>query len=338
MKKMRYFFLPLFLLLLLTAALVSVGIGRYPITPDVTLKILTDKLLGKNLSGYEPTMITVLFSLRIPRIMADILVGANLAVAGAVYQAIFQNQLVSTDILGVSNGASVGAALAMLLGFGRLGIQGLAFVFGIGTVCFAMLLAAAFREKGNTTLILSGMIISGLMSSTLSFIKYAADVNNALPEIVYWLMGSMASVTATDVRSIFIPVIICHILLILLSWKINIISMGENEAKLVGVNVFAIKIICILCSSLLTVCSVCVCGVIGWFGLMVPHISRLIVGSDNRLLIPFCSVFGGLLMVVMDTFARTAFISELPIGILTGTVGMIVFSVLIIVRRKNHET
>jgi len=338
MKKNKTWLLVSVCLLVLVSAILSIGIGRYPISPALTVQMLFDKLLGHDLSEYDSTSLTVLFTLRLPRVTADILVGAGLATAGAVYQAIFQNQLVSSDILGVSNGASVGAALAMVLGWNRLGVQGLAFVFGVGTVCFAVLLASAFHERGNMTLVLSGMIISGLMSSALSFIKFSADVNNTLPEIVYWLMGSMASVTLSDVKSVLIPIVLSHLILFALSWKINIISMGEDEAKLLGVNVLLVKIICIFCSSMLTVCAVCISGVIGWFGLIVPHISRLVIGSDNRKMLPFCTGLGGLLMVILDTVARTALISEIPIGILTGGIGTIFFSVLIVIRRATYET
>lgn len=338
MKKRAFFFTIICLILLTISSLISVGTGRYPIDPSLTLNIIFDKIMKNDMSQYDPTLLTVLFTIRIPRICADILVGAGLAVAGASYQAIFQNPLVSSDILGVSNGASVGAALAMIIGLNHLGIQGLAFIFGIFTVCFSLLLSSAFKEKNNLTLVLSGMIVSGLMSSALSFIKFTADVNNSLPEIVYWLMGSMSSVTASDVKSIILPVLFCLIILFLLSWKINIVSIGENEAKLLGINVFMIKIACIVCSSVLTVCAVCISGVIGWFGLMTPHISRLIVGNDNRFLLPFTAVFGSLLMVLLDTVARTALVSEIPIGILTGFVGTIVFSILIIFRRTKNET
>ena len=337
MRRRSVFVLFVILLLLPVAALLSIGIGRYPVAPPTVAQILLDRLLGQDMSQYSAPVLTVVFTLRLPRIAADVLVGAGLAVSGAVYQAIFQNRLVSSDILGVSNGASVGAALAMLWGWNQIMVQGMAFLFGIGAVCFAILLASAFRERGSLTLMLSGMIISGLLSSALSFIKFSADTNNTLPEIVYWLMGSMASVTLSSVRAIALPVLICLLILSAVSWEINVISMGENEAKLLGVNVICIKILCILCATMLTVCSVCISGVIGWFGLMVPHVGRLIVGDDNRLLIPCCLACGGLLMIVMDTIARTAFLSELPIGILTGSVGAIVFSVLILSGRRTYE-
>lgn len=335
MKRKKKIVLATAFIVLIAVAIVSVGIGRYFISYPEVIDMIYLKIMHKSLLKYPLNMQTVVFKLRIPRVIADIVVGASLAVAGTVYQAIFRNKLVSSDILGVSNGASVGAALAMILGATTFQTQGLAFVFGVVTVFFSLLLSSAFKTKSSISLALSGMIISGFMSSTLSFIKYVADVDEKLPEIVFWLMGSMAKVTMIDVRKVLVPAIVSFVTLVFLSWKINIISMGENEAKMLGVNVSQVKMVCIACSTILTVCSVCICGVIGWFGLMVPHICRMLIGDDNRYLIPCSALIGSILLVVLDTISRTAFVSEIPLGILTGITGTIIFAVLVVVRRND---
>lgn len=337
MKRKNFLLLLTSFVLLVVLSVLSIGIGRYNTSYKDICEIILSKIFAIDLSEYSSNMQTVIFKLRIPRILGDIFVGAALAVSGTVYQAIFRNKLISSDILGVSNGASVGAALAMILGATTFQTQGLALVFGIVTVLISVILSNSFKNKSNISLALSGMIISGFMSSVLSFIKYVADVEEKLPEIVYWLMGSMARVTMDDIYKIFIPCIVSFFILLCLSWKINIISMGENEAKTLGVNVPLVKIICIICSTMLTVCSVCICGVIGWFGLMVPHISRMFVGDDNRFLIPCSATIGAIILVVLDTISRTAFVSEIPLGILTGIIGTIVFATLVIVRRRENE-
>lgn len=335
MKKKQLLILVLSVLILIVVGIFSIGVGRYHITYSEVVDMISLKFLQGDLSKYSVNMQTVVFKLRIPRVLGDLIVGASLAVAGTVYQAIFRNKLISSDILGVSNGASVGAALAMIMGLSTIQTQGLAFVFGVVTVMCALLLSSAFKNKSSISLALSGMIISGFMSSALSFIKYVADVDEKLPEIVYWLMGSMAKVTMDDVNKVIIPTALCLCILIGLGWKINIISMGENEAKTLGVNVPLVKMVCIICSTILTVCSVCICGVIGWFGLMVPHICRMLVGDDNKYLIPCSASIGSILLVVLDTISRTAFVSEIPLGILTGITGTLIFTILVIVRR--HE-
>lgn len=335
-KKKKLLF-AIILILLVVASVVSIGVGRFNIPPNVVLNMILKKITQGDMRAYSSNMQTVVFKLRIPRIMADAIVGASLAVAGVVYQAIFRNKLVSADILGVSNGASVGAALAMIIGLSGIGMQSLACAVGIATVILSVLLSKAFSGGSKIGLALSGMVVGGLMSSLLSLIKYVADVDSKLPEIVYWLMGSMSKVTITDVKGIILPCGVSLFIIVILSWKINILSMGENEAKTLGVNVTLLKAICIICSTMLTVCSVCVCGVIGWFGLMVPHISRLLVGDDNRVLFPVSAIIGATLLVILDTLSRTIFVSEIPLGILTGITGTIVFGILVFAGRKKNE-
>lgn len=336
MKREKLSILVISFVVLIVVSVICIGIGRYYISYQEVIEMVCSKVLRGDLAKYPQNVQTVVFKLRIPRIAGDIVVGASLAVAGTVYQATFRNKLVSSDILGVSNGASVGAALAMIFEATTLQTQGFAFVLGVVAVLLSLLLSYAFKNKSSISLALSGMIISGFMSSTLSFIKYVADIEEKLPEIVYWLMGSMAKVTIEDVCKVAMPMIVSIAILILLAWKINIISMGEREAKTLGVNVKQVKIICIICSTILTVCSVCICGVIGWFGLMVPHICRMLVGDDNRYLIPCSALMGSILLVVLDTISRTLFVSEIPIGILTGITGTLIFAILVVVRRNDN--
>lgn len=323
--------------LLVVAMIISLGIGRYYIPPLEVTKILFSKVIDVE-QTWPNSAETVIFTIRIPRILANVLVGVSLALAGAVYQSIFQNQLVSSDILGVSNGASVGAALAMIFGANAVLLQTTALTFGLLTVAITLLLARLLGTKNNLTLVLSGLIISGFMSSFLSLLKYVADPYAQLPAIVYWLMGSMAGIQYKDVISIMLPVIFSILIIFLMSWRVNIISLGENEAKLLGMNVQRIRLISIVAATLLTACAISISGVIGWFGLMVPHLCRLIVGDDNRILFPFTAVVGGILMIVMDTIARTLLETEIPLGIITGTAGTIAFAIIIIKKRARfHE-
>lgn len=325
-------------ILLIIMMIISLGIGRYYIPPLEVVKILLSPIMNIE-QTWATSAETVIFTIRIPRILANVLVGISLALAGAVYQSIFQNQLVSSDILGVSNGASVGAALAMIFGTNAFLLQTTSLVFGLLTVAITLILAKMLGTKNNLTLVLAGLIISGFMSSLLSLLKYVADPYVQLPAIVYWLMGSMASIEYKDILSIIAPVTLSVLLIFIISWRVNIISLGETEAKLLGMNVQRIRLISIIAATLLTACAISISGVIGWFGLMVPHLCRLIVGDDNRVLFPFTAVIGGMLMIFMDTIARTLLETEIPLGIITGTAGTMAFAIIIIKKRARlNET
>ena len=279
-------------------------------------------LIGKVTgSTVDPAMENVLFYIRIPRIFASMLVGAALSLSGAVYQGVFKNPLVSPDLLGVSSGASVGAAIAILLGAGMLGTQAFAFLGGLIAVLIAVSIPKVLRNSSNMMLVLSGIITGGFMSAFLGILKYLAEAETELQEIVFWQMGSVSYVNNLQVVSISPVFLLCTIAMLALSWRINILSFGEEEAKTVGMNIRLIRGITIACASLLTASAVSISGTIGWIGLVIPHLGRMIIGADNTKLLPVTGLLGAAFMLFIDTLARVLTTIEIPLSILTGLIG-----------------
>lgn len=313
------------IMLLLTAALVcgivlAVCAGKYSVTPKESLGILLSSLLGRTPDSPEMT-VNVVMGLRIPRIFASVLVGAALSVSGAAYQGIFKNPLVSPDFLGVSSGACIGAAAAILMSMTTMYISIFAFFGGIIAVVLTVSIPALLRNRSNIMLVLSGIIVGSAMSSILGFIKYIADPDTQLASITYWTMGDFSYVSLRELLTVLPLILIPMLVLILMSWWIDVLSMGEDEAKALGANVRLIRGIAIFCSTLLTAGSVCIAGTISWIGLIVPHFGRMIVGPSNRRLIPACALLGGLFMLIVDTLTRTIGATEMPVSILTGVIG-----------------
>ncbi len=327
-----------FLILLAIAAfLISFTVGRYSIPLSQLLSIFAGKLF--NLPAAWPEAVeTVLFQVRIPRILTAMLVGGALALSGASYQGLFRNPMVSPDILGVSSGAGFGASLAILLSFGTTGIQLTAFLFGLGAVFLVFSISLIVGRKKNTTLVLvlTGMVVSSLFSSFTSMTKYVADTESKLPDITFWLMGSLArSRNLKDVGIFLIPLALGAIPIILLRWRMNVLSFGEEEAQALGVNTKRIRIVIIICSTLLTAASVSVSGMIGWIGLIIPHIARLLVGPDYKRLIPASLLIGSSFLMLVDDIARSAFSIEIPLGILTSLTGAPFFIYLLLKGRNG---
>ena len=310
-----------FLLLLLASAL----LGRF----RLTLAELAS-LLGLSDAPVRDGASNVLFQIRLPRIGAAVLIGAALSAAGASDQGLFRYPMVSPDILGASTAAGFGAALGILLGAGYFGISATAFVFGLLAVLLSYLVSRFARANETLALILSGMVISSLFSAGTSFIKLVADTQEQLPAITYWLMGSLASVKQRDLLFLTVPVLLGMLPLLLLRWRINLLTLGEDEAKSLGVNTTVLRLAVILCATLLTASSVAVCGMIGWVGLIVPHICRMLFGYDYRRLLPACALFGAAFLLLVDDIARLATAGEIPIGILTAFVGAPLFLWLIL--------
>ena len=314
-------FLPIFLFF------ASFLLGRYPISPiDVINTILCPIFPQLEVS---PTITTIVFEIRLPRIIAALIVGAALAMAGAAFQSIFKNPLVSSDLLGVSNGAGFGAALAIVLSGSNAVVQIFAFIFGLISVSVTYLISRAYKAGGILILVLSGVAISAFFNSLISAIKFVADPDDKLPEIVYWLMGSLASVTVDKLIMISIPIIIGFAILIALRWQMNLLAMGDEEAQSLGLNPSRVRLLVIAGCTLLTSAAVSVSGVIGWIGLVIPHMTRMIVGPDNRILIPASLSLGASFLLLIDNISR-AFISiEIPIGILTAIIGVPIFLYLL---------
>lgn len=321
-------------------ALFSLGVGRFSISmPDVVMILLSNInsiLSGSPLSGaYDYAMNSVVMNIRLPRIFAAILVGAALSTAGAAYQGMFQNPLVSPDILGASAGAGFGAALAIYLSFGSNAITIFAFTGALVAVGVAYCISRMTKGSPTLSMVLAGILVGSLFSASLSYIKLIADTNEQLPAITYWLMGSLSSATMSDIFYAG-PVIIAGLIpLILLKWRLNILTLGEDEAKSMGVNTTLLRVVVIACATLVTAVAVSISGIIGWVGLVIPHFCRIVFGSDYRRIIPAAIFMGGGFLLLVDDFARTIAPIEVPLGILTAFVGGPIFAYLLIAGGKR---
>lgn len=304
-------------------ALIALCLGQYTIALQDVIKVLT--LQEVDLANAE----TVIFNIRIPRILVSLIVGSGLATAGASFQALFSNPLATPDTLGCANGASFGAALGILLGLNALGIQISALIFGILAVVLVFVFTRYRHANQIMMIILGGMVVSSLFSALVSLIKYVADPNDVLPVITFWLMGSFSNST---VRSLYtgVPMIVLGmVVLYLMRYRMNALSLKEEEAASLGINVRQNRMIVIVASSLITASVVSMCGVVGWVGLLIPHISRMLFGNNHTKVIPGCIVFGALFMLIIDTVARCMYQAEIPVSILTAIIGAPVFLLLL---------
>lgn len=319
---------------LLALILLCLCVGKYSLTPAECIRIFVGKLFRLQ-AEWNPMDEKMLLGVRLPRVIAAVFVGAGLALSGAVYQGIFKNPLVSPEFLGVSSGACVGAAVGILLSFSAAAIQISAFAGGIGAVALTVLIPRAMRSDSNIMLVLSGIIVSGAMSSVLGFIKYIADPATELAAITYWQLGSFAYVDTDAVLSILPISLLAGCVIFAMSWWVNILSLGEQEAKTLGANVQLLRGVCIVCSTLLTAGAVCISGTIGWIGLVVPHFGRMIAGADNRGLLPAAGLIGGIFLLAVDTATRIIGPAEMPISILTGMIGAPVYAWLLYRQRMT---
>jgi len=302
-------------------------IGRYPVAPlDVIYTLLS--VIDPSFTVSD-TVSTVVFNIRLPRIMAAMFVGAALATVGATFQGVFKNPLVSPDILGVSTGAGFGAAISILMNLNTFFIQILAFIFGLLSVTITYSISKIYKYSGILVLVLSGMAVSSFFSSLISSTKFLADPNNKLPEITFWLMGSLASINTQSLIPVLITITIGLFILMLLRWRLNILAMGDEESQSLGINTERLRLIFIFVSTFVTAAAVCISGVIGWVGLIVPHMTRILTGPDNTVLLPASLSFGASFLLLMDNISRVAFTVEIPIGILTALIGAPVFLILL---------
>lgn len=333
-RKMKKIWVVLIAILPLVTAFLCLFAGRYDLSlSDVLQALARFAGFGNDTDTLSEEAYGVVTQLRLPRLIAAGVCGAALAASGAAYQGIFQNPLVSPGILGVSAGAGFGASLAILLFGSGTATYLLAFAFGIGAVLLSYWIAGIYRSVPAIMLVLGGTIVQAVFNALISLLKYTADTDSQLPAIVYWLMGSVASVSWKTLWAV-IPVAAGIIVLICCSWKINVLSMGEKEARSLGIDVPLIKRIVIAGATLATAGAVCMCGVVGWVGLVIPHISRMLVGHDNRRLIPVSVAIGAAFMILIDTASRTITSSELPLSILTSLIGA-PFFVFLLKRTKG---
>lgn len=313
---------------LFLSVIISFMLGRYSVGLRELFGIMFSKLMPID-SFWSEQMEIVVFNIRMPRILMACLVGCCLAAAGAAYQGVFQNPMAAPDILGASSGAAFGAALAILLGASNRMIMAAAFFSSLITV--GLVYAISLRTKGNKVigLILSGIMVGSLFSAGTSFIKLVADPSNQLPAITYWLMGSLSGTTKKDLALAAFPMAIGLLGLFILRWRINILTLGDDEAKTIGVNTNLVRLSVIVCSTLITAASVSVSGMIGWVGLVIPHLARKIIGNNYRYLIPASMIFGAIFLLIVDNISRNLLAIEIPLGILTAFVGAPFFIYLI---------
>lgn len=317
-----------FIILLFIALILSFVIGRYSLSPIIVLK----GLLGFNVSNQAKTII---FNLRLPRIVIAVLLGSGLALSGLVYQGLFQNPMVSPDLLGSTSGAGFGAALAILLGFSYLQITLVSFLFGIIAVAIVLLISSKVKGNPTLTLVLSGMMVSSVFSALISFVKLIADPEEALPQITYFLMGSLSSVRKEDILPVFLLIAVAIIPIVLIRWQLNIMTQGEEEARALGVNTKVIRYISIISATIITATATSLCGMISYVGLVIPHLVRMVLGCDYRRTVPASIFLGATFLLLVDTVSRSFTTVELPIGILTSLIGAPFFLYLIIRESKK---
>ncbi len=323
--------------LLLITLLLSVCLGRYPIGADEIFYMVMDKL---GISGFDesfsPQQELAFWNVRMPRLIIAFLVGAALSVAGCTYQTIFQNPMASPDILGASSGAGLGAAVAIYFGFSSWSITAMAFMFSLAAVTLSYILSLYAKSDRILALVFSGIVIGSLCKAGVSYIKLVADPTNQLPSITYWLMGSIVGAKNSEAAFIVWPMLIGFTPLMLLRWRMNILSLGDAEAKTTGVNAERLRFVSLLAATLLTAAAVSVSGLIGWVGLVIPHMMRRLVGVNLKYLLPASLIFGGTFMVFVDNFSRSVAKTEIPLGIVTAFIGA-PFFMYIITRRRSGQ-
>lgn len=321
------------LALLLAAMLLACLVGPYPMSPGEVLAAIARRLSGQADPGATDT---VLFQIRLPRVLAALLVGAALSAAGAAFQTLFRNPLVSPDILGVSAGAGFGAVLGILLALPVVAIQGLGFATGLATVGVVYALARALRSQNEIlVLVLAGIVVGALAGAGISLVKILADPYDQLPAITFWLLGSLSGIKVHDLQALAPPVLLGLVPLALLRWRIGVLSLGDDEARALGVNVPTVRGTVIAAATLITAAAVAVSGVIGWVGLVMPHMARLLVGPRFDRVLPASVLMGGAFLVLVDTVARTAAGIEIPLGLLTALLGAPVFVWLLARGRRS---
>lgn len=320
------------ILLPIVTALICLCIGRMMIPVTDVIKVLKDAILYgiKDSQNYS-----IIVNLRAPRILMAVIVGAGLTCAGNTFQALFSNPLATPDILGVTSGTCVGAILAILLSCGIIETQLIALVFGLISVWITIKLAGNNDGQSMVFLVLSGVIISSLFNAIGSLMKYTADPMDKLPEITYWLLGSFTSATYKKI-AIGSPLIIAGIIVVyLLRWRLNILSLSEDEAKASGIDLKKTRMIFIVAATVITASCVSMCGQVGWIGLLIPHCARMLTGSNNRYVIPVSISLGASFMILIDTLSRSVSVIELPLSVLTAIIGAPVFISLLQKNRRN---
>src|SRR6266487_2257960 len=301
--------------------LVAFTVGRYPVTLAELIEVLVSRLMGRA-AAVPPAVENVVLLVRGPRVVAAVLVGGALAVAGTAFQGLFRNPLVSPDILGASSGAALGAVLGIYLSLGVFAIQTIAFLGGLIAVGVVYVIGASVRSRDPIlVLVLTGVVVGSLFGAGVGLVKYLADPYNQLPAMTFWLLGSLSSTGLSDLLPLFGPVALGTAVLVALRWRMNVMSLPEEEARALGVATGPLRIAIVAAATLVTSASVATAGIIGWVGLVVPHLARSLVGPDFARLLPAAAILGGGYLLLIDTLARTMAQVEIPLGILTAVIG-----------------
>jgi iron complex transport system permease protein len=320
---------------LIAGLLLALTVGRYPVSLGDLLSVLYAKLAGHR-ADVQPAVESVIFQVRGPRVIAAMLVGAALAVAGTAFQGLFRNPLVSPDILGASSGAALGAVVGIYLSLGIFAIQAIAFVGGLIAVAIVYMIGAMVRSRDPIlVLVLTGVVVGSLFGAGVGLVKYLADPYNQLPAMTFWLLGSLSATGIADLLPLFGPVALGTAVLVALRWRMNVMSLPEEEARALGVATGPLRIAIVAAATLVTSASVATAGIIGWVGLVVPHLARSLVGPDFARLLPAAAILGGGYLLLIDTLARTMAQVEIPLGILTAVIGTPFFIWLLASVQKN---
>jgi iron complex transport system permease protein len=331
-------FVPIVVLavILVVVVVVSLTLGRYGLPLSEVLHAFARRFGGTSTVATQNADI-VMFQVRIPRILAAVLVGAALATSGATYQGLFKNPMVSPDLMGASSGAGFGAVIALLFSLPALHVQLIAFIFGLAAVSLTYGVSKAVDRDGNTilSLVLIGMVVAALFSAFISLVKFVADPDAKLPSITYWLMGGFAGITAPDLPMLVAPVLIGLVPMLLLRYRLNALAFGDQEAKAMGVNTGQIRAVFVICSTIAISASVAASGIIGWVGLIIPHLARIITGPNYRTLLPASMLLGAIYLLLIDNISRLAFSFEIPIGILTAILGAPFFIYLFVKGKRS---
>ncbi|MGW0172400.1 FecCD family ABC transporter permease [Rhodococcus sp. NPDC003322] len=319
---------------LLVVAIGALAVGRYTVPPNEILRLLLGQVFPIDQTWYDQER-TVVLDVRMPRVLLSIVIGAGLALTGAVMQAVFRNPLASAQVLGVSSGASFGGVLVLLAGLGGAALVGGAFVGGVVALVLVLAIARAVPGAPLLMIILGGTVVGAMFQAMVSFVTYIADPYSELPSIVFWLMGSLATATYGKVAIAAVPIVSAGVVVLALRWRLNILSMGDEDATAMGLRPQRLRALLLGCVALITAGSVAVAGVVGWVGLVVPHLVRMMVGTDNRRVLPISALLGAIYLTVIDTLARTLTTAEIPIGILTAIIGAPFFVGLLIKNRSR---
>jgi iron complex transport system permease protein len=313
--------------------IISLTLGRYPISALDVVRVLLSPIFPASAEGVPEIARQLVLQIRVPRILAALLIGASFGATGTAFQAIFKNPLVDSNILGVTSGAGFGAAVAILFMRSNWQIQLSAFIFGLIAVSLSFFGSRLYKTTPLLVLTLMGILVGSLFNSLTSLLKYVADPLDALPAITFWLLGSLTSITWSNMPALIIITVIGLVFFWLIRWRLNILSLGDDEAKSLGVNPLHMKMLVIFFATLMTAVAVSVSGVIGWVGLVIPHAGRMIVGPDHKQLVPVSAGLGAAFLIMIDNIARTMLPGEIPLGVLTGLIGV---PLLIGLLRRNR--